>query len=226
MKTVKMVISPAAEKVMGESDSYTESAEIKESWKKIGCRRTEVQTPNTGQCKRKSSKMVARIWARNIAKVKIVFVLIRLNNRKGFLQFSNQNNSKNLWLDLQCLRQSATPKAFLFYVWNWKSLLLYVFLSEQKWDIFRSIKLASNVLLALRNGQILAGITFDLSHWWRWAENNETACLEWKIHVLPLGREIKWHFWGSFPLLKLPLRLQSGNASFPSCWINWLFSDL
>lgn len=61
VKTVKMVISPAAEKVMGESDSYTESAEIKESWKKIGCRRTEVQTPNTGQCKRKSSKMVARI---------------------------------------------------------------------------------------------------------------------------------------------------------------------
>lgn len=61
VKTVTTVISPAAEKVVGENDSYTESTEIKESWKKTECRRMEVQTPNTGQCKRKSSKMVERI---------------------------------------------------------------------------------------------------------------------------------------------------------------------
>lgn len=109
---------------------------------------------------------------------------------------------------------------------NFESLLFYVFLSEQRWGIFRYIKLACNVPLALRNGQIQGGITFGLSHWWRWAENSEAACLEQWICVLPAGRQIRWHFLGSFIVLKLPLRLQSGNGSFPSRRINWLFSEL
>lgn len=155
---------------MGESDSYTERTEIEERWKKLDAGKQTYKHPALG-----NAREIIRKWWRECEpeiqqRLKLCLFSFTSITGKGLivLQFSIQiNNSKMLWLDLQCLRQSATPKAFLFYMWHWKrtqSLLLYVFLSEQRRDVFRSIKLASNVLLALRNGQIQVGITFDLSH--------------------------------------------------------------
>lgn len=173
----------AAEKVMGEHDSYTERTETEESWRKLDVGKQTYKHPALGNARESLAKWWGECEPEIQQRLKLCLFSFTSITEKGLkgLQFSIQiNNSKKFWPDLQCLRQSAAPKAFLFYVGNLKrtwSLLLYVFLSEQRRDVFRSIKLASHVLLALRKGQIQVGITLDLPHWWRWAENNETACL-------------------------------------------------